>query len=100
MNNNMKVPAANSNFLAQCFSQRWGEWLSRLLPAIGGRRAPRRLRLCETLALGEKRFIAVVEFDHQQFLVGGGSGSVNLLARVGGAGDFSTVLTEWCERHQ
>ena len=60
----------------------------------------RRLRLCESLSLGEKRFVAVVQFESQQFLIGGGPGSVNLLARLGEAADFSEILTEWCERQQ
>lgn len=48
------------------------------------KRAPRRLRLCESLPLGERRFIAVVEFEQSRFLVGGTSSSLVLLARLGG----------------
>ena len=50
------------------------------------RRVPRRLRLCESLPLGEHRFVAVIEFDGEGFLVGGTSASLVLLARVGDAG--------------
>jgi len=46
------------------------------------RRAPRRLRLCESLPLGDRRFVAVVEFDQARFLVGGTSASLVLLARL------------------
>lgn len=46
------------------------------------RRAPRRLRLCESLPLGERRFVAVVEFEHARFLLGGTSASLVLLARL------------------
>lgn len=46
------------------------------------RRAPRRLRLCESLPLGERRFVAVVEFEHSRFLLGGTSASLVLLARL------------------
>jgi Flagellar biosynthesis protein, FliO len=46
------------------------------------RRRPRRLRLCESLPLGERRFVAVVEFERSRFLVGGTSGSLVLLARL------------------
>ncbi len=60
----------------------------------------RRLRVCESLSLGEKRFVAVVQFETQQFLIGGGPGSVNLLARLGETADFAEVLTEWCERQR
>lgn len=57
------------------------------LHGIGSRPA-RRLRLCESLGLGERRFVAVVEFDERRFLVGGTSGSIVLLARLDqGRGD-------------
>ncbi len=42
----------------------------------------RRLRVAETLSLGDKRFVAVVQVDHQEFLIGGSSSSVSLLARL------------------
>jgi len=45
-------------------------------------RSARRLRLSETLSLGEKRFLAVVQFQHQEFLVGGTGQSIALLARL------------------
>lgn len=47
-----------------------------------GRRAPRRLRLCESLPLGERRFVAVVEFEAERFLVGGTPSSMVLLSRL------------------
>lgn len=46
------------------------------------RRSARRLRLSETLSLGEKRFLAVVQFQQQEFLVGGTGNSIALLARL------------------
>jgi len=46
------------------------------------RAAPKRLRLCESLPLGEHRFVAVVEFDTARFLVGGTSSSLVLLSRL------------------
>ena len=45
-------------------------------------RPPRRLRLSETLSLGDKRFLAVVQFQHQEFLVGATGNSIALLARL------------------
>jgi hypothetical protein len=47
-----------------------------------GQRSPKRLRLCESLPLGERRFVAVVEFDAERFLVGGTSSSMVLLSRL------------------
>lgn len=46
------------------------------------RRPARRLRLAETLSLGERRFVAVVEFERARFLVGGTSASLVLLTRL------------------
>ena len=40
------------------------------------------IHLCETLSLGEKRFLAVVLVEQQKFLVGGAGNSVNLLAKL------------------
>jgi flagellar biogenesis protein FliO len=48
------------------------------------RRTPRRLRLCENLPLGERRFVAVIEFDQERFLVGGTPSSLVLLSRLAG----------------
>jgi flagellar biogenesis protein FliO len=45
-------------------------------------RKVRRLRVLETLALGERRFLAIVEFDRQEFLLGGSGSSLLLLARL------------------
>jgi len=76
------------------------EWMRGALAGVRARKAPRRLRLCESLALGEKRFVAVIEFETERFLVGGGASSVNLLARLGESPDFAALLTEWCERQR
>jgi len=76
------------------------EWAARWFSAIRVRRAPRQLRVAESVSLGEKRIVAVIEYQGQKFLVGGGSASVNLLARLGEGADFSEMLTEWCERQR
>ncbi len=47
-------------------------------------RKVRRLHVRETLSLGDKRFVAVIEFDRQEFLVGGSGNSLALLARLQG----------------
>jgi flagellar biogenesis protein FliO len=61
------------------------------------RRSARRLRLSETLSLGEKRFLAVVQFQQQEFLVGGTGNSIALLARLNAPGvtaDSQDVVQE------
>jgi flagellar biogenesis protein FliO len=56
-------------------------WLASL--AVGWRKRPvRQLRLCETLGLGERRFLAVVQFGGLKFLIGGTGSSVALLAKL------------------
>jgi flagellar biogenesis protein FliO len=45
-------------------------------------RRERHLRLCETLSLGEKRFLAVVSFKEEEFLVGGTNHSIALLTKL------------------
>jgi flagellar biogenesis protein FliO len=54
------------------------QWIRRAAKA----RKPRRLRVCETLSLGDRRFLAVIEFDRQEFLVGGTGSSLEVLARL------------------
>jgi flagellar biogenesis protein FliO len=45
-------------------------------------RPARQLRLRESLALGERRFVAVIEFGERRFLIGGTGASMVLLARL------------------
>jgi hypothetical protein len=61
----------------------WGQALWSRVRAHG---APRKLRLCESLALGERRFVAVIEFENERFLLGGTATSLALLSRLGDPG--------------
>jgi len=45
-------------------------------------KARRALLVKETAALGERRFVAVVQFESKRFLVGASSGSITLLAEL------------------
>ena len=54
----------------------------------------KRLRLCETVSLGEKRFLAIVQVDGQRFLVGGAQSSVSMLTRLKDLDDFAAALQE------
>lgn len=54
--------------------------------------ASKRLWVCETASLGEKRFVAIVKADGQCFLVGGSGSSVGLLAPLSGYSEFGDVL--------
>ncbi|MFZ0287387.1 MAG: flagellar biosynthetic protein FliO [Terriglobales bacterium] len=56
-------------------------WLVVRSPRWSARRQ-RQLRLCENLALGERRFLSIVECGQQKFLVGGGAHAVAMLAEL------------------
>lgn len=53
--------------------------LRRVFANVHIQRRERKLRLCESLPLGEKRMIAVVEFEQQRFLVAATPNSISLL---------------------
>jgi len=57
------------------------------------------LRVSESVSLGEKRFVAVVQVAHERFLIGGASGSVSMLARLE-SGGFADVLQSTREAAQ
>ncbi len=69
--------------------------MARIWSALTGnrfRRAEKQLRLRETVALGEKRFVAVLEVEGRKFLIGGGSTGVSLLTALGPAQGFGEGL--------
>ncbi len=47
--------------------------------------APKRLRVAETISLGEKRFVALVSVEGREFLIGGGPAGVSLMTQLGAA---------------
>lgn len=55
---------------------------SKLAHLWRAQRQRRSLVVKETAGLGERRFVAIVQFEKQRFLVGGGPGSVTLLSRL------------------
>jgi hypothetical protein len=52
------------------------------LLSVRVRRRERSLRLCETLPLGEKRFLAVVQFEGRRFLIAATNHSISLLEKL------------------
>lgn len=52
------------------------------------------MRLCETISLGEKRFLAIVQVDEERILIGGSASAVALLTRLPETKPFSAVLLE------
>jgi hypothetical protein len=70
--------------------------LSRAWAWLQGRQAARsdsqRLRVAETVSLGEKRFVAVVQVAGHDFLVAGGPSNIALLAQLDANEPFEDVL--------
>jgi len=54
---------------------------------IRDRRKSRAMQLCETLPLGDRRFLLLVKVEGQKFLVGAAGSSISLLARIPSAQD-------------
>jgi flagellar biogenesis protein FliO len=52
-------------------------------------RRERSLRVCETLSLGERRFLMVVQFERRRFLIGATNQSISLLQRLDDCGASS-----------
>ncbi len=55
-------------------------------------RLSKRLKVSETVSLGEKRFVSILQVDGAQFLIGGTANSVSLLATLGDSSVFADVL--------
>lgn len=61
---------------------RMWKWLTQQGSAVLVRGANRRLKVAETVSLGEKRFVSILQVDGEQFLLGASSSSIVLLARL------------------
>jgi len=79
------------NAFLQVLAKGWS-WLQQRLKT---QQAKKRLRVCESVSLGEKRFIAVVQVDGEQFLVGGSSSSVSTLAHLEQPREFADVFKRY-----
>lgn len=85
MEDGIQRPPANSigpfmtSWLARCLTS-----LRALLSTVSVRRKERNLRVCETLPLGEKRFLAIVQIEGRRFLIGATNQSISLLDRLDG----------------
>jgi hypothetical protein len=64
--------------LVQSLTSAWN-WTQQQLKS---RQTRKRLRICESVSLGEKRFVAVIEVDGKQFLLGGSPTSLTTIARL------------------
>jgi flagellar biogenesis protein FliO len=55
---------------------------------ITAQKKKRKLRVIEVVPFGEKRFVAVVQFGREKFLIGGAATSVSLLTKLGASPAF------------
>ncbi len=67
------------------------KWIMRRAKAQQSRK---NLRICETVSLGEKRFVAVVQVDEERFLIGGSASAVSLLTRLPETKTFAAALDQ------
>lgn len=65
---------------------RFLQGLRKVMHRIRIQRRERSLRVNETLALGEKRSLLVVEFESRRYLIGATAQSISLLERLDGFG--------------
>jgi hypothetical protein len=70
------------------FARAW-EWLQ---SRPSSRSDSRRLRVADTVSLGEKRFVAVVQVAGRDFLIAGGPSNIALLAQLDPKEPFEEVL--------
>ena len=54
--------------------------------------ATKRLRVAETVSLGEKRFVSIVYVEGREYLIGGGSSGVTLLTQLGPAQEMANSM--------
>lgn len=73
-------------------------WL-RTQGAARATQSRRRMRVTETVSLGDKRFVAILQVDGERILIGGSPGSVSLLKELKADETFGDVLhTRWHDR--
>jgi len=83
------------NALNSFLTEAWN-WTQQKLKSSAGKK---RLRVCESVSLGEKRFVAVIQVDGEQFLVGGSASSVSTLAHLERPREFSDVFERHCKQN-
>jgi len=86
-----------ANWSQALVSKAWSA-LKWIMQRATAQQARKNLRICETLSLGEKRFVAVVQVDEERFLIGGSSSSVSLLTRLPEAKIFAADLAREAEK--
>ncbi len=76
----MNATARTIPFPGSFWSRGW-RWVLRLSRAWRSR-PEKKLRVSETLQLGERRFLALVECERHKFLIGGTANSIAMLSEL------------------
>lgn len=75
-------------------SSGWTGRLWRAVERVWRSRPPRQLHLRETLALGERRFLAVVEVEGKRFLIGSSGQGLALLTELSRAKEAGAAAAD------
>lgn len=84
-----RLPAVIEHSVAR-LNEMW-KWLQNRSKT---QRRNRKLRVCESAQLGDKKFVALIQADGQRFLIGGTSTSVSLLATLPSRKSFRSLLPQ------
>jgi flagellar biogenesis protein FliO len=105
----MALPAMPGRQLRPAFGvpgtllERILRWIAAAFRRVTGtlkvQRNAKAMRLCETVSLGEKRFLAIVQVDEERILIGGSASSIALLTRLPEKAQFSAVLERSQQMH-
>jgi flagellar biogenesis protein FliO len=81
------MASVSSSGVEPIWSSRLASLWQRVIAALPKIRVNRQrsLRLCESLSLGEKRIVAVIEYDDQRYLLAATPQNVSLLQSLGPA---------------
>jgi hypothetical protein len=94
----LQFPVATTKFPPQALVEQRFSVLKHAWEWFQGRvkteQKTRKLRVCESVQLGEKKFVALIQADGQRFLIGGTSGSITLLATLASSDDFRSLLPQ------
>jgi flagellar biogenesis protein FliO len=63
-----------------------------LQKVFAAQRAQKQLRVCESVSLGDKRFVAVIQVDQERFLIGGAANSIAMLTRLPETPSFASTM--------
>ncbi len=83
-----KAPLAVLKPYTDAFRHAW-EWIQSKRVA---RASQRHLQIMETVSLGDKRIIALIQVDGERFLIGGCAAAVSLLSRIEPIDSFKQIL--------